>query len=287
MGGLGLLYERLEHYAKKYPTKTDFKRMLESICSSTQTNRPFTIELVRLNVSPTNFLGLSLKLVPHTQSDSGCTLFVSLHTARPQNKLNLKHVSYIEEVYALARSALNMRHPAFKTFFEKHFGPTNHPAINLGPHPPRTIDQLSIMSLSLMDQEGWKKVDPASTTTDIDPHTTVEDLASNILPDVTADTIETELGAILSERRWQHYTLLRTTNLLFVLSTNRYGEYTFGFSTGGKPKNYLKLKQYSLLEALCELLAYSINALRRHPHIYEAIAEYQQNAFGGSLETPP
>ncbi|MEM3795154.1 MAG: hypothetical protein QW429_04705 [Thermoprotei archaeon] len=144
-----MLYDRLEYFGRKYPTKAGFLDMLVSRCSSTRFDQILRTELVRLPVSPNNFLGLGLRLVRPTHSDSGCTLFVTLHTAHPKNRLNLKHVSYIDEVYALALSALNMKHPAFKTFFEKHFGPTLYG----GPHHPRIIDQLSMGTLSVISKE--------------------------------------------------------------------------------------------------------------------------------------
>lgn len=266
-----LFYERLEYFAKNYPTKYDILKMIEESCITiNRNNKILKEELLKLHISPTNFLGIGLTMAPLRQQESGCILFVTIHTARPTNRLNLKHIDQLSEVYCLARYAQNMPHIGFREFFEKYFPPPKNKEHSL----------LNRLKLSTLKKENtkeaeWKKLEIDPTTLKYDKNCEIQDIITQEnLGDLSLQDIESELGNYLNEGRWDHFGLFRSNNVNFVLSVTKFNSYCFGFTTE-KPTNYLKLKQYSLLSSICNLIACFENLLKTHPHIYQAITEYQ------------
>ncbi|MEM3656786.1 MAG: hypothetical protein QXP58_09785 [Thermoprotei archaeon] len=275
-----MLYERFTYLTQKYPTETDFIEMLKNECSKIGEKPIIRIPLLKLEVSPINFLGVSLIMAPLRKAPAAepnlCALFSTVHTAHPPNRINLKHISQLEELNALAFYAQNMPHKGFKQFFERNFGETQKET--------PTISKLSMPKIQASiihgkEESEWKPFEISAPQTNTHTPHEIHDIAMRELGELSYEQLNAELLEILKEKHWNHYALFHTQNLFFVLSTTKHESFIFGFMTGGTPKNYLKLRKLSLLTHLCDLLDGFHKMTQKHPHIYQAISKYQNNAF--------
>ena len=60
------------------------------------------IPLIRIPIDETNFLGISLTVAP-PKSYSTKSFFITFHTVRPKNRINLKKFNMVDEMYCLLK----------------------------------------------------------------------------------------------------------------------------------------------------------------------------------------
>jgi hypothetical protein len=271
------VYERVSWLARRHSERSGFQAYLEGLAATASSGKVVREELLKIFVSPTNFLCASLTLAPPRRG-AKAPLFVTLHTARPKNRVNLKSVNQLDEVYALASAAQSIRHEGFRQFFQKHFGG------NLEGSESKKLQALSLTRLQWrtgqhsIQEEGWTKID-VNPEGAYEPHVEVEDLASKEVPDLGFEQLEQELGQSLNKGAWEHYALYRTRTLMLVLSVTKYGTYTYGFTPGATPTNMLKFKDISLLVPLITLVSTFRATLKTHPDLERAIVDYQAECF--------
>jgi hypothetical protein len=229
------------------------------------------IPLIRIPIADTNFLGISLTVAP-PKSDSTKSFFITFHTVRPKNRINLKKFNMVDEMYCLLNNILNLKYTGWKEFFLKNF---------------KSLDiknKLSKISLSHLVFDIEEDLEWNKTNIDLQQLENVvfEDIEvkDNLkfagLESITCEEIEKTLSEYLKEEKWEHFIPLYTNNLCLALSVTKYGGYTFGITTGN-PKNYIKFKNYDYITQAINLIKVFKYLLERYPNVKNYIISNLMN----------
>lgn len=261
--------------------------MIDNMCQSDNPSSRRE-QLLRYNITPTNYLGISLTVAPlrrkltfnreKTSEEEKCALFITLHTVRPSNRINLKHVSQLDEIYVLAKYALNMKHDVLRKFFEKHF-PSETYKLTLKQNP---FDKIKLYSISSKEDVQFNRVELEVDESELSYRASmsdVEDIFGEHVKNISYDELEQLPSYYLN--KWEHFVLFKTKSVYFVLSVTKHGSFVFGFTLGGTPKNYLKLKEYARLNHVLKIINAFKYLLSDHynKHLEEGIIQYQEKIF--------
>jgi len=219
------------------------------------------IPLIRVPIDETNFLGISLTVAP-PKSDFTKSFFITFHTVRPKNRINLKKFNMVDEMYCLLNNILNLKYIGWKEFFAKNFKSLDIKS---------KLSKISLSHLVFDIEEGleWNKIniDPQQLEKLMFEDIQAQDLLKYVgLEGMTYEEIEKELSELLKEGKWEHFTLFKTNNLYLVLSVTKYGGYTFGITTGN-PKNYIKFKNYDYITQAINLIKVFKYFLKIYPNV--------------------
>jgi hypothetical protein len=223
------------------------------------------IPLIRIPIDETNFLGISLTLAP-LKSGSSKSFFITFHTVRPKNRINLKKFNMIDEMYCLLKNILNLKYTGWKEFFVKNFK-----SLDKSLDIKSKLSKIRLPHLVFDIEEGleWNKINIDSQQLEklVFEDIEAQDLLKySGLESMTHEEIEKALSEFLKESKWEHFALFKTNNLYLVLSVTKYGGYTFGITTGN-PMNYLKFKNYDYIDQAINLIKIFKYLLEKYPTI--------------------
>jgi hypothetical protein len=226
------------------------------------------IPLMRVPINDSNYLGISLTVVP-SELDFSKLFFITFHTVRPQNRINLKKYYMVDEMYGLLKNILELKYTGWQEFFLKHFKP-----LDIKSKLSRIKFEHQVFDI----EEGleWNKIDIKLRELRNLKFEEVEVqnlIKQEELENMTCEEIEEELKKYLNKTKWEHFTLFKTENLYFILSITKHGTFTFGITTGN-PKNYLKFKNYAYVETLFNLIEIFKYLLEKHPKVKDFIINY-------------
>lgn len=255
------VFEHLSYIFENYPEE----RSLESYVFVQNIQK--RVQLLRVPMSDENYLALSLTPAV-SEGDQNKYLFVTIHTARPKNKLNLKKLSLLDEVYALASAVENIKYEGWRKFFEKVFPQSSRKKSKLDRLPKLGSNELN---------EEWRRVELNVNDLKIEHHSIqVENMIEKSgLNEMSFEEIEEGFQEYLKENKWEHLVLFKTNNLFFVISITKYKSFLCGITTGN-PLNYIKFKDYSFIMRLKDLITVSKYFLDQYPLIKDLINKYQK-----------